>query len=161
MGILKKDTLVFQSESEMSVLMDYCIYDYRWDGSNVIEKYLGSTTWEPGSDERILLEAMRQARYSVFAVEKVEKGVGVLTHDLLRGDSGFIMDVALSETATDDIALACRIISPGGGTFSMGTGAGIPASGDILMRIAKRMEEKIPTFGKTVREITRLSADRA
>lgn len=38
LGIYKNDTLVLSSESEMSVLMDYCLYDYRWDGHNVIER---------------------------------------------------------------------------------------------------------------------------
>ncbi|PIU55173.1 MAG: hypothetical protein COS88_05360, partial [Chloroflexi bacterium CG07_land_8_20_14_0_80_51_10] len=32
LGIYRKGTLVFNSEDETSVLMDYCIYDYRWDG---------------------------------------------------------------------------------------------------------------------------------
>ncbi len=39
LGIYREDTLVFNSEDETSVLMEYCICDYRWDGQNVIERY--------------------------------------------------------------------------------------------------------------------------
>ena len=121
LGIYKDDTLVFGSESEMDVLMDYCLYDYRWDGHNVIERYVNQTPIEAGSDKRVLLDAMLKPRYSLFVVDDVTKGLGVQTRDLFREDSAFIMDVALSETAVKGFVLACRIISPGDGRFSMST----------------------------------------
>ena len=39
LGILKGKTLVFDSEDETSVLMDYCIYDVRRNGCNAVEQY--------------------------------------------------------------------------------------------------------------------------
>ena len=158
LGIYKDDTLVFGSESEMSVLMDYCLYDYRWDGHNVIERYVSQTPIEAGSDKRILLEAMLKPRYSLFVVDDVVRGLGVQTRDLLRGDSGFIVDVALSETAVKGFLLACRIISPGDGRFSMTTGAGLPADRPIMERIIQEIPER---FGKTGGEIAQMSPEKA
>ena len=158
LGIYKNDTLVFSSESETDVLMDYCIYDYRWDGRNVIERYINQTPIEDGSDEQILLNAMLEARYSLFVVDDVVRGRGVQTRDLLRGDSGFIVDVALSETAVKGFILACRIISLGDGGFSMTTGAGLPADRPIVGRIIQEIPER---FGKSGGEIAQMSPEKA
>ena len=121
LGVFKNDTLVLNSESEMAALMDYCIYDYRWDGRNVIERYIDQTTLESGLDRRNLLTAMLGSRYSLFVVDEVVKGSGIQTRDVFRGDSGFIMDIGMSETAVKNLVFACRIIAPGDCGFSMAT----------------------------------------
>src|SRR5919199_1754 len=61
LGILRKNVLTLDSEDELSVLMDYCIYDVRRRGVNAVERYLAESPPPPDSDERVLLEAMRQA----------------------------------------------------------------------------------------------------
>lgn len=43
LGIYRDGALAFGSMDETSVLLDYCIYDYRWDGQNVIERYIADT----------------------------------------------------------------------------------------------------------------------
>lgn len=158
LGICRDNSLVFRSESEMSVLMDYCLYDYRWDGHNVIERYVSDTPTEPGSDKSILLDAMLKPRYSLFVVDDVARGLGIQTRDLFRGDSGFIVDVALSESAVKGFVLACRIISPDNGRLSMTTGAGLPVDRPIMERIIQEIPEH---FGKTTGEIVRMSPDKA
>ena len=37
LGILQSGVLVFNSEDESSVLMDYCLYDVRRNGRNAVE----------------------------------------------------------------------------------------------------------------------------
>lgn len=150
LGLYEKGTLVFGSESEMSVLMDYCIYDYRWDGQNVIERHLGQLPVEAGSDERVLLEAMVEARYSLLVVEEVIEGFGVQTRDLLNGEGVFVMDVAFSQTAPKDVILACRIISPGDGSFSMTTGAAL--AGDSAIMVGS-MTEIARQFGRDIGDL--------
>jgi len=158
LGIYREGTLVFNSEDETSVLMDYCIYDYRWDGQNVIERYAAQASIEPNSDERIILDAMMRARYSLFGIAEVVRGIGIHTRDLLRGDSGFIVDIGLSETAVKGFVLACRIITPGDGEFSMTTGAGLPADADTLARVAKEIPER---FGERTGDIAGMSPEKA
>lgn len=158
LGIYMNDNLDFGSVSEISVLMDYCIYDYRWDGQNVVERYVAQASIEADSDERILLDAMLEARYSVFAVDEVVRGFGVQTHDLLRGDSGFIMDIALSETAVDGLVFAGRVITPGDGEFSMTTDAPLLADAAILKRIIREIPERL---GERTRDIDKTSREKA
>jgi hypothetical protein len=110
LGILKDNVLVFDSEDEMAVLMDYCLHDVRRQGLNAIERYLAESPPPPGSDEMVVLEAKRQARYSLFTVEAIEPGVGVLVRDLLRDESLFLVDIGFSTTATPGATLAARVM---------------------------------------------------
>ena len=72
----------------------------------------------------VLLKANCEARFSLFAVEAVEPGVGVQVRDLLRGDSQFIVDVGYSQSAAIGAFLAARIMAPEG--ICMTTGAALP-----------------------------------
>ncbi len=141
LGVNRDGVLVLNSENESTVIMDYCIYDWRPDGLNAVERYVAEVQVEPGSDEKVLLDAMLRARYSLFAVDGVIAGLGVETHDLLRGDGGFIMDVGLSETAVEGLVLAGRLITPEGCPFSMTTGAALPVDQSALNRIKSAIKK--------------------
>src|SRR5204863_1157619 len=109
----------------IAVLMDYCIYDVRRQGRNAIERFLAETPPPANSDDMVLLQAMRHARYSLFAVESAEPGVGVHVRDLLRDEPLFLVDVGLSRTAAVGLVLAARVMAPDG--IGMTTGAALPA----------------------------------
>jgi hypothetical protein len=114
LGILKKKTLVFGSEDEMSVLMDYCLHDVRWDGMTTIEHCLAESPPPADSDEMLLLQALRQARFSLLAVERRESGVGAHVRDLMLDEPLFLMDVGFGKTANEGMILASRVFAPEG-----------------------------------------------
>ena len=145
LGILKKNTLVLDSEDEIAVLMDYCIYDIRRQGLNAVERFLNETPPPEGSDERVLLEAMRQARFSLVEVEASEPGVGVQVRDVLRDESLFIVDVGFSSTARPRMVLAARIMAPAG--ITMTTGAALPFSTLSVAERARVLQEVTTILG--------------
>lgn len=157
LGILKKNALVLDSEDEMAVLMDYCIHDVRRQGVNAIERYLVESPPSPDSDEMKLLQALRQARYSFFAVESVEPGVGVHVHDLLRDEPLFLIDVGFSQTACPGMILAARVMTPGG--IGMTTGAALPV-GMLASTERTRFLQSIKTIFKD-RDFRRLPPEEA
>jgi SEC-C motif len=124
LGILKKGVLVLDTEDEISVLMDFCLYDVRRQGVNAIERYLTESPPPADSDEMVLLQAMRQARYSLFAMESTEPGIGVRVRDLLLDEPLFLMDVGFSRTARPGMVLATRVMAPE--EIGMTTGAALP-----------------------------------
>jgi hypothetical protein len=124
LGLLRNGTLVFETEDETSVLMDYCIHDVRRKGMNAVERFLAGSPAAAGPDELVLLEALRQAWFSLFAVAEAEAGVGVQVRDLLRGDALFLVDVALSQSCGPGRLLATRVMAPQG--IGMTTGAPLP-----------------------------------
>jgi hypothetical protein len=125
LGILEGDTLVLDTEDEIAVLMDYCLHDVRRYGVTPIERYIQTSPPAPDSDEWILLQALRQSRFSVFVVKSVEPEVGVQVEDLLRGGGeSFIVDVSFGQTASAGMVMAMRLMAVDG--IEMTTGAALP-----------------------------------
>jgi len=124
LGILRQGVLVFESEDEMAVLMDFCIHDVRRQGRNAVERFLAETPYPPGSDEAVFLQALKDAHYSLVLVETPEPGLGARVRDLVRDDAFLLVDVGLSRSATQGLILASRLIAPG--NIPMTTGAALP-----------------------------------
>src|SRR5262249_9409140 len=136
LGILKGNALILDSEDELSVLMDYCIYDVRRKGRNAVEDYLADSPPPADSDEMLILQAMRKAWYSLFQVQEVMPGVGVQTLDVLRQAPQFIVDLGFSRTADRGAVLATRVIPFA--DFTMTGGAALPVQDEqVLDRVVE------------------------
>ena len=157
LGILKRNVLSLDTEDEIALLMDYCLHDVRQRGVNAVERYLAESPPPPGSDERILLEALQQARFSLFAVEGVEPGVGAQVRDLLGDERLFLVDVGLSRTARAGLILAARVMAPEG--IGMTTGAVLPVGVLPPAEQARFLEGLTNLFGGT--DLRHLSAEEA
>ncbi len=146
LGFMVDGTLVFETEDESSVLMDYCLYD-GWSGQhNAITRVLAKPPYATGSDEMLLLGAMSEARYSLFQVESVAEGFGVNCRDLLRGDGGSIVDEGLGNTAVPGVIFACRlVVLP---ELSMTTGAPLPIDTETLEDIKSVLEGGTQGIGR-------------
>lgn len=123
-GVLHKGILVFDSEDESAVLMDYCLYDVRRNGRNAVEQYLVDSPPDPESDEMVCLRAMQRAVYSLFVVESVIPGFGITVRDLLSNDTILIADIGLGSSAQPGLVFASRLLFHEG--FAMTGGAGLP-----------------------------------
>ena len=62
--------LVAESLDEMTLAFDLAIHTARPGHSRAIDRYARAAQLPPGSDEFVVLEAMRQARFSVWRVER-------------------------------------------------------------------------------------------
>jgi hypothetical protein len=124
LGLLKRDILVFGSEDETAILMDYCIYDVRRKGRNAFEQYLLDSAPAPESDEMVCLRAMQRAVYSLFIVESVIRGFGVAVRDVLSGAAIFVVDMGFGSTAQPGVVFASRLLFHEG--FAMTGGAALP-----------------------------------
>jgi hypothetical protein len=144
LGILQRDVIVFGSEDEAPVLMDYCICNVYRNGMNAVQHYLTASPPRAGSDEMILLQAMQQAYYSLFRVNAQEPGVGVAIQDALRGDSAFLADIGFSHSMPKGQIFASRLIPLE--DFVMTGGAGLPVNQSAMSRIVKELEH---SFGST------------
>lgn len=123
LNVLEDGVLIFDSDDMMAVLMDYCIHDVRRYGVNAVEQYLSVSPPAEGSDDWALLHALRTSRFSVFAVEAIESGVGVRVRDLLRDAAVFVVDVGLSTTGRVGMVFAMRVMVADG--VGMTTGAAL------------------------------------
>ena len=127
----------------MALLMDYCLYYPDKDGRNLVMKYLENSPPPADSEEMIALDAMTHSYYSLFEVTEVERGVGVAVHDVLRDETGFIMDVGLGNTAQRNLTVASRIV-PHDGFLTTG-GAGLPVDPAAATRLFSELKKRKQT----------------
>jgi len=125
LGLLRGDTFVFDDEGQMSVLMDYCIYDVRCEGRNAVDQYLRESPPDPDSEEMECLLAMQHATYGLVVVRRVERGIGCHVENLFTEESHLLLDTGLSQTAQDGLILATRVLDFG--EFVTTSGVALPA----------------------------------
>lgn len=145
LGILQRGVLVFDTQDETSVLMDYCLYDVRRKGRNAVEQYLIDSPPDPESDEMACLRAMQNAIYSLFVVESVVRGFGVTVRDLLSNKTILIVDMGFGDTAQPGLVLASRVLFHEG--FAMTAGAALPISvlpEDQRQAITQTLAQAVP-----------------
>ncbi len=147
LGILKRGTLIFDSEDEMSVLMDYCIYSHQVGKKTVIDRYLDTAQLEPVSDEMLLLKAMQDSYFSVFMMVSSEKKYLCHVKDIIRGRDLTLIDTGLAQTNIPGLPLASRVIQIPVSDKYMTTGATIPLVKDEALR---RLEDIITKFAPAI-----------
>jgi hypothetical protein len=141
LGIFRKGTLVFDTEDEVAVLMDFCIYNLYRGGRNAVQSMLeDSPPSDP--DELALLRTYSDAYYSVFQIVEVERGAGVTVEDTLRGGAQFMTDVSFGQSARKGYMLAGRVIPMDG--FLMSGGAMLPVAGRAAQRVAEAIVHHVP-----------------
>lgn len=100
LGITKRGVLVFDSEDETSVLMDYALYEVRKHGKSVVQGYQEQSG---GQDqiERELLTAMVAAKAGLFQIENASRQMSNVTlSDATDGSSITLTDIGFSQTLT-------------------------------------------------------------
>jgi hypothetical protein len=115
----------FARGGDIPVLYDYAVYDYRIrSGTSAVERLAKQAPWPPGTDERVILDAMLRARFTVLRVSSTIPEVGVRARDLLYERELLLTDMGLSQTAPEDQHIVQRVLEfP---EFHMTTGAALP-----------------------------------
>lgn len=113
LGILgRDDILVFDNEGEMSVLMDYALYEWKVKGKNAVERYQEEIGGET-EIERELLTAMVGASTSLFEIESISRATYSLELvDLIDENHTItLMDMNFSQQVMPDYLLFIRPIT--------------------------------------------------
>ncbi|ACL04018.1 hypothetical protein Dalk_2325 [Desulfatibacillum aliphaticivorans] len=104
-----RKTVVFDHELESDVFQDYLIYMHRPRGMSLVRQMLNLNRHPQGSDERSLLEAMVQARFSMFWVKELVSPAGFVGLDLLTGEECFILDRSITKQDAQGLVIGLRI----------------------------------------------------
>ena len=86
----------------------------------------------PGSDEAIVLAAMRQARFSLWRVERDHETTGLILRDLLREEQIWLIDEAMAKHARPGQEMAARLVEPD--RFAMTARVIVPIIPDLMTR---------------------------
>lgn len=142
LGLMKGDIFVLGNEDESSILMDYCIYEYRENGQNAVSRYLAESPPASDTDEYVVLKAMSESFYTLVQIAEVLPGVGVEADDLFSDRTYPIIDMGLGATAVEGFWLATRLLPFA--DFTMTSGAALPVNGETLSEI---LSSVAPRFG--------------
>ncbi len=146
LGIRKGKTIVLENENEVASVMDFALYDCRWQGKSAVERYqeeVGGKT----AIERDLLTGILSAYTSLFRIESVRKAERTLTFtDLLAdgSDPVQIIDVGFSETAVPGLLIFFRLVPLAEFNMSAGAAFVFPANRErYLLRQHKAIMRQV------------------
>jgi hypothetical protein len=131
-------TVVSDSEYEFALAEDLAIYLPRLGRSHPLDRYARIMRLAPGSDEAIVLAAMRQARFSLWRVERDHETTGLILRDLLREEEIWLIDEAMAKNARPGQEMAARLVQPD--RFAMTARVIVPIN-PVLMTRPELMEE--------------------
>ena len=155
-GLLRGKTLEIETDGELTILFDHAIYDRRHRGTTAVQRYLAGLAPTDDPDERLVREAMARHRYSMFEIEDVHPGTGLLLRDLVRGGTLFVVDESMSLTGVPGMFMAERVLPLP--DYWLPTGGGFP-----IIPVAVRMIEQtfLPALEATEEDLENLSPEAA
>ena len=115
---------------ELTMALDLAIYAAPVGCSRAIDRYAKSAQHAPGSDEALVLEAMRNARFAVVSVQRRHPAAGLIVTDLFRKAELWLVNCGFEISLPEHSVFATRYFAPE--VFAMTTGADIPVDVDLL-----------------------------
>jgi len=138
LDLAKGKAIVLENGNEMTLPEDLAIYLPRPGRSHPLDRYARVARFAPGSDEAIVLAAMRRARFSVWRIERRHPTTGLILRDLLRGEETWLVDEAMEKNAPPGVEMAARLLQPE--SFAMTARIIVPMLPN-LMTLPELMEE--------------------
>jgi hypothetical protein len=130
LGLVDGRTFILDSEDELTLAFDLAIYTAPEGRSRAIDRYARSARFAPGSDEALVLDAMRSARFAVVMVKRRHESAGLIVTDLFRKIDLWLVDEGLEISLPPQAAFATRYYALDG--FIMTAGVGTPVDGDLI-----------------------------
>jgi hypothetical protein len=90
-----KKTLVLDSMDDLNLVFDLLIHTAPKGRSRAIDRYARAARLAPETDEALVLEAMRRARFSIISSVRRHTVAGLIVKDLFRGFEFWLVDEGL------------------------------------------------------------------
>jgi hypothetical protein len=145
LGLARGKTIILDDMDELNYAFDLAIHTAAPDHSRAIDRYARSTGQAPGSDEALVLDAMRRARFCIVSIMRRHEAAGLIAKDLFRQDEYWLMDEGMESTAPDGFVIATRLYTPD--AFSMAAGVFVPFDLELLDQVlfeVPRFRRKTP-----------------
>lgn len=147
LGITQGDALIFDSEDQTSVLMDFALNEYHVNNKNSIEIYQEKVGVQNGTEKEIL-DALLSSYTSLFKIIYTsEAESSLLLSDILnQKDNIKLIDIAFSKTAIPGLLLFIRLVQFK--DFNITSGISFVFPGELekyLLRRYKKLSKKVKT----------------
>lgn len=151
LGLAEGETIVFESDREPSVLMDFALHEYRVNNQNAIERY-AETVGGRNDMEHALLVALRSSYTSLFKVIAKDESTLLLNDRLRKQYHINLVDISLIKTAHPGLLLFTRLVPLK--VFNMTSGVVFVFRGDVehyLVKQHKKLEKKVKSESGSIK----------
>jgi hypothetical protein len=153
LGLAHGRTLILDDLDEMNYVYDLLIHTAPAGRSRAIDRYARTACLAPGSDEALVLEAMRAARFAILVIEGRHQAAGLLATDLFRRTQVWLVDIGLESSMPEKGVIATRLYIPE--RFAMADGANVPFDLETIENLRAALPWRLQE-----REVTALIDDR-
>ena len=129
-GLAHGKTFVLDSMDELTLAFDLAIHTAQAGRSRAIDRYARAAQLAPGSDEALVLEAMRQAQFAIICVERRHQAAGLIVKDVMRGSEHWLVDEGIEISLPDGAVIGTRFFTPD--EFSMTAGVVVPLDRELI-----------------------------
>jgi hypothetical protein len=134
LGLAAGKVLLAESEEEMVLVFDLALYTSSRGRSRALDRYARAAQLPPASDEARMLDALRDARFSIWRIEQRHQMAGLIVTDVLREAKAWLIDEGLEASAPERMAFAGRLAAPD--DFAMTCGVVVPVNHDLFKEVA-------------------------
>jgi hypothetical protein len=153
LGLARGRTLILDDMEEMNYVYDIAIHTAPAGRSRAIDRFAKSARLAADSDEALVLEAMRAARFSILVIEGRHQAAGLVATDLFRRTKVWLVDLGLESSMPKGAMMATRLLTPE--QFSMTGGANAPFDLAMLEHLSAALPRRLGE-----RKLTALIDDR-
>jgi hypothetical protein len=139
LGLTVGRTFILDKMDELTLAVDLAIHTAPDGRSRAIDRYARSARFAPGSDEALMLEAMRNSRFGVVLVQRRHPSAGLIVTDFFRDIELWLVDEGLEISLRDGAAFATRYYAPD--RFVMTAGVGMPIDRGLLARAVEAVPQ--------------------
>lgn len=133
LGLAQGKTLILDNMDDLNLVFDLLIHTAPVGRSRAIDRYSSSAQLAHETDEALVLEAMRHARFSIITCTQRHPVAGLVVQDLFRGIECRVMDEGLESSMPDGAMLATRLYSVD--DFSMTSGVLVPLDFEFMEQV--------------------------
>jgi len=141
LGLARGKTLILDDMEEMNYVCDLAIRTASAGRSRAIDRFAVSARLAAGSDEALVLEAMRAAHFSILVIERRHETAGLIATDVFRRAKVWLVDIGLESSMPDGGMMATRLFAPE--RFAMTAGVNVPFDLDIIEDIYAELPRRL------------------
>jgi hypothetical protein len=134
-------TLLLEHMDELYYAYDLAIYTAPAGRMRAIDRYARSARFAAGSDEAVVLAAMRASCFSILAIERRHEAAGLIATDVVRGTEVWLVDVGLESSLEEGELIATRLYTAE--RFSMTAGINVLLDFDMLEDILAELPRRL------------------
>jgi len=131
LGLARGKTLFLEDIDELNYAVDLAVHTAPAGRSRAIDRYAESAGAPSDGDEKLMLDAMRVARFSLLRIERRHHIAGLVATDVCRRTERWLIDVGLESSIPDGAMLATRLYTLE--DFSMAAGVNVPLDATTML----------------------------